>query len=497
MRRGARPGAARALATEPVATPVPVKGLGTNRSAEAPDRPTTAAHATVRLASITGATAAATPDPTEDYHEASRIYPGVVDPLVVGAARLERSVTMRVSATRSVKRHAHRPVVELPRGDLGGVRARRRARGATLAPSIRPRVALARGAGNAARGRLRGHGSARRDRRRRSAPPRRAARSTRSSCTWRAGGSRGSRRALHHYDPLRHVLEELRPLDAAAELPPLTPYDELVRGCAALVVVTGVLWRSRFKYGARAYRFTLLEAGHVAQSFLLAVEALAPRLHSRRWVLRPPSRCVRRRRRHPRDVALPPPGRSPRDVTGAPLLRLGLMLAIAAAAALVAPTIAAVDPRLHRPGEALVLGCVTGLVLFTLLARRHPCVARPRVAPAETPRRAERGPDGEVSPGGGSLARARARRPRRPAGACRGDRRQHRALRRRAPGRARADRRGAPAHGRGLRGHLRRDRPPAGGCCGAQRLQRPGRGCSPRNARPCPMRTLVRARPTS
>ena len=59
-------------------------------------------------------------------------------------------------------------------------------------------------------------------------------------------------------------------------------------------------------------------------------------------------------------------------MTGAPLLRLGLMLATAAAAALVAPTIAAVDPRLHRPGEALALGCVTGLMLFTLLARRHP-----------------------------------------------------------------------------------------------------------------------------
>ncbi len=35
-----------------------------------------------------------------------------------------------------------------------------------------------------------------------------------------------------------------------------------------------MFWRSRFKYGARAYRFTLLEAGHVGQSFLLAAAAL-------------------------------------------------------------------------------------------------------------------------------------------------------------------------------------------------------------------------------
>jgi SagB-type dehydrogenase family enzyme len=84
----------------------------------------------------------------------------------------------------------------------------------------------------------------------------------------------GVARALHHYDPLRHVLEELRPLAWEEETAALTPYDELVTGCAALIVVTGMLWRSRFKYGARAYRFTLMEAGHVAQSFLLAVEAL-------------------------------------------------------------------------------------------------------------------------------------------------------------------------------------------------------------------------------
>ena len=33
-------------------------------------------------------------------------------------------------------------------------------------------------------------------------------------------------------------------------------------------------WRSRFKYGLRAYRFALLEAGHAAQNLLLAATAL-------------------------------------------------------------------------------------------------------------------------------------------------------------------------------------------------------------------------------
>jgi SagB-type dehydrogenase family enzyme len=38
--------------------------------------------------------------------------------------------------------------------------------------------------------------------------------------------------------------------------------------------MTAMFWRSRFKYGARAYRFALMEAGHVGQNLLLAAAAL-------------------------------------------------------------------------------------------------------------------------------------------------------------------------------------------------------------------------------
>jgi hypothetical protein len=72
---------------------------------------------TVRLAAVTGGSNVPTLDPTEDYHEASRIYPGVVDPFVVGAARLEQSVGCgSAPATRSSVTSA--PVTPLPR-DLG------------------------------------------------------------------------------------------------------------------------------------------------------------------------------------------------------------------------------------------------------------------------------------------------------------------------------------------------------------------------------------------
>ena len=244
-----------------------------NDSARRANAPDADELATVRLASVTGATGPETPDPTEDYHEASRIYPGALDPNVVGAARLDRSVTMRATATRSVKRYAHRPFQQLPgwaldTTTLGDALVSRRSR-RTYAdqPLSVEELATLLGASYGVTDRLAGTPQ--------------ALRSTPS------GGAlypleiyvacrrvEGVAAALHHYDPLRHGLEELRPLAGEDELAALTPYEELVTGCAALVVVTGMLWRSRFKYGARAYRFTLMEAGHLAQTFLLAVEAL-------------------------------------------------------------------------------------------------------------------------------------------------------------------------------------------------------------------------------
>ena len=62
------------------------------------------------------------------------------------------------------------------------------------------------------------------------------------------------------------MLERIRSL-AGDELASLTPYDELLVPSAAVAMISAVFWRSRFKYGPRAYRFALLEAGHVAASY--------------------------------------------------------------------------------------------------------------------------------------------------------------------------------------------------------------------------------------
>jgi SagB-type dehydrogenase family enzyme len=227
---------------------------------------------TIRLTSVTGADAAPGPDPTEDYHEASRLYPGITDPQVVGAVRLERSPAMRITASRSVKRHPHRPFVVLPAPDLGtatlarAVTGRRSCRTFAALPLALSDLGSLLHTAYGVTGTVAGAEQAFR-----SAP---------------SGGAlyplelyvvchhvEELEFALYHYDPLLHRLELLGPLKrrAGAEL---TPYGEVLAESAAVVAMTAVFWRSRFKYGARAYRFALTEAGHVAQNLLLAATAL-------------------------------------------------------------------------------------------------------------------------------------------------------------------------------------------------------------------------------
>ncbi len=76
-----------------------------------------------------------------------------------------------------------------------------------------------------------------------------------------------------HYDPFRHRLSSLGPL-VTAEARAAVVDATLVDRASVLLVVTALFWRSRFKYGARGYRFALLEAGHVVQNAVLASTAL-------------------------------------------------------------------------------------------------------------------------------------------------------------------------------------------------------------------------------
>ena len=78
---------------------------------------------------------------------------------------------------------------------------------------------------------------------------------------------------VYHYDAVAHALELVRPGRFADALASMTYTPELASSAAA-VVLSGVTVKSRIKYGERAYRFLLMEAGHIAQNVLLTATAL-------------------------------------------------------------------------------------------------------------------------------------------------------------------------------------------------------------------------------
>ena len=85
------------------------------------------------------------------------------------------------------------------------------------------------------------------------------------------GDFEGLAAGFYYYDPLRHTLirvvagdcRDLVTEDAGGEA-----------GAAAYLLLSVTPWRSAWKYGARAARYCLLDAGHLAGNLLLAAEAL-------------------------------------------------------------------------------------------------------------------------------------------------------------------------------------------------------------------------------
>lgn len=77
----------------------------------------------------------------------------------------------------------------------------------------------------------------------------------------------------YFYNTPRHHLEQLAAGDFGSKLAGATNLKAEFERASFCVALSAVLPRSSFKYGQRAYRFVLLEAGHIAQNLLLAAEA--------------------------------------------------------------------------------------------------------------------------------------------------------------------------------------------------------------------------------
>ncbi len=78
----------------------------------------------------------------------------------------------------------------------------------------------------------------------------------------------------YHYDVIDHDLARFHRRPSEDLVARACFNDFAVVGASAALVITACFERQSFKYGERAYRFALIEAGHIAQNILLVVELL-------------------------------------------------------------------------------------------------------------------------------------------------------------------------------------------------------------------------------
>jgi len=78
-----------------------------------------------------------------------------------------------------------------------------------------------------------------------------------------------------HYLPDEHALEARVSGDRRSALSSAAADQEMVAKAPAVLVITGILSRTAWKYGSdRAWRYVNLEAGHAAQNVLLMATAM-------------------------------------------------------------------------------------------------------------------------------------------------------------------------------------------------------------------------------
>lgn len=86
--------------------------------------------------------------------------------------------------------------------------------------------------------------------------------------------SAGIKAGLYHYNVKENSLETLLLKDLKHWLVKSTGNFKPVIKASVVFIITGVLDRTRVKYGDRGYRYVLIEAGHMSQNLLLLATGL-------------------------------------------------------------------------------------------------------------------------------------------------------------------------------------------------------------------------------
>lgn len=79
---------------------------------------------------------------------------------------------------------------------------------------------------------------------------------------------------LYHYEPASHALHRLRGGDVRAELVAAIAHPHAAQAAPFAIVLSAIYAKTAWKYEERAYRYVLLDAGHVAANAIAAGHAL-------------------------------------------------------------------------------------------------------------------------------------------------------------------------------------------------------------------------------
>ena len=214
-------------------------------------------------------------DPAELYHAASKLEPALAALQLAELRRFAAEPALRAAASRPVRRHPYRAASELPTPAWpelllrDAVHARRSTSQLGSGTLSLDDLSLLLAAAAGVTGSIEGPAG--------------------TPISGRAAPSGGGlfpldlyvlpvrcsglAEGVYRYDPERHALEQVAGSPAeglGSALARCIYQQELATSAALVVALVATFARSRVKYGQRAYRHVLLEAGHVVQGALVA-----------------------------------------------------------------------------------------------------------------------------------------------------------------------------------------------------------------------------------
>ena len=79
---------------------------------------------------------------------------------------------------------------------------------------------------------------------------------------------------IYHYNVVNHEIELLIPGDPTGQMYDVCCGQEFVHNTSIVIIMSGVLARTKLKYGERGYRYVLIDIGNLGQNIYLSCASL-------------------------------------------------------------------------------------------------------------------------------------------------------------------------------------------------------------------------------